>query len=209
VAQFTFVLKCPPDVKEYKFATAYVDAEERSGTTATVRLWFGDVLDDYMRNRDEERETIPEWDRARYPDQLEGFFSTLVVEVYEAMDPEITQPTFTHAEDPEEKEYSGDPLYEPQFSFVTGMGTVNVHRVAVEVWAGRRTFKAFTDAFFNAASLFRSDVLRLRYLALDRSHPRSRLVATVAYVSGFILLGLPAADTLIRIVAQVARRVAG
>ncbi len=189
-AQLTFSLACPPEIKVYEAEADYVLSEETIATRPSMRLWIDDIVADYMKNRNDD-ELIPVWDEARYPDTLEVFFDSVISETMA----EARSKGHLRADD-EDLDDPDDPR------FFTGSGFVNVFNVASVIYRNQIAYESFISLFVRMSLTVKTDVLRLRYLALDRSQPSIRLFATISYVCGFGLLAIPGVDSLIRVLKQ-------
>jgi hypothetical protein len=173
------------------------------------------VIRDYLHNHGTEEARGPKLLRElAYPLQQEALFDSVINEITENMgwgadepppEEHATVATQTVDDVPSTdlaaehtESYVGD-----DFDIYTISGNVHTEKVARILYNSRRIERAFWMTFHGSAQDYLTDLLALRYLALDHSRPTFRIMVAGSYGLGFVILFIPTVITFFLVLRQV------
>jgi hypothetical protein len=210
VGSFLFAVLCPPEVKRSPTISEYIETEKPLITKARTGLLVNAVATDYLRNHGEEEARGPRFLRElAYPPAQETFFHFVITEITEALEWGVEEAAEQgQGEEAAERASSAQieddaPTIDESIDVWTGVGTVHIEKVARILYNRIRLYRAFWASFENKAVDHITDLLALRYLALDHSKPTFRIIVSGSYFIGFATLFYPTVVTFFLILRQL------
>lgn len=180
-ASFVFTLLCPREVKIYGSAQAYIETERLLITPARTALLVTVVAEDYLVNWGDEESPgePPAIKQLAYPMTLVSLFEEVVREI-------------------SEKSLEGADA-----DIYSANGNIYIAKVARILSEKIKGLRALWKSFHTEAQKSTTDLLSIRYMALDHSKPVVRLVVSLLYLIGFSVLFYPTGTTMLQIVRRL------
>ena len=197
---FLFTTLCPPEIKANSTVSEYIDIESPLITRARTSLLVRDVARDFLRCHGESQSHGPELlRRMSYTVEQMALFDSVFQEIAQSMDwrEEETLGAATNQGESEPVPF--------RMGLITISGEYRSDKIAEVIDRHLRVEKGFWASFEGAAANFLTDLINLRYLALDNSRPFFRIAVLLFYASGFLILLYPTAWTFFRIAARLLR----
>lgn len=176
IASFIFAIRCPAEIKRSPTISEYIETEKPLITSPRTGLLVYDVAKDFLENQGDVEASGPRFlrDMAYTVDQM-SLFDSVFREISENMEwaenPHLEESPPIDGEKPREPGEEEEPVesVEVEMGLITMSGEYHSERVARVIYSRRRAEKAFWSTFEHAARTYLTDLLALRYLALDHS----------------------------------------
>lgn len=179
VASGLFSLFCPRDISKNKYVVDYIQYVMPVSTDPLLRSYFHAILTLYQERCEETSQPLLKRVTSPYPEEIFGSAEVIAKHLY--LDNDNDDSNESHAE-----------LY-------TGSGYFMVSELVSRALSGIRAYQYYYDMVMAGVSNYMKDILYTYHILVDHSYFLVRILISILYLAGFMLLSVPTIETSYRL----------
>lgn len=185
-----YVAFSPEQLRLFPSVSDYVFEMEKISSPALVHSKFDDVMSRFMQiNSGERMHPVFGEQHPSFPIQPSELLHLLIARLFRNIDEGLISPDNFH-NDPE-----GTMIENSPYIFHTGSGHILTDNILRVMYSGRTVDRILLQEMKNEVQVHRKELFYLEHLSLNFSHFLIRIVVSVLFLLGFILLLIPTLST--------------